>query len=40
MITEAFPYYHEAPWMSLSPVLVLTTILIGLLSLRSKETRP
>jgi peptide/nickel transport system permease protein len=40
MITEAFPYYHEAPWMSLSPVLVLTTILIGLLSLRSKEARP
>jgi peptide/nickel transport system permease protein len=40
MITEAFPYYHEAPWMSLAPVLVLTTILIGLLSLRSKEARP
>jgi peptide/nickel transport system permease protein len=39
MITEAFPYYHEAPWMSLPPVLVLTTILIGLLSLRSKEAR-
>lgn len=40
MITEAFPYYHEAPWMSLAPVLVLTTILIGLLSLRRKETSP
>lgn len=37
MITEAFPYYHEAPWMSLAPVLILTTILTGLLSLRSKE---
>lgn len=40
MITEAFPYYHEAPWMSFAPVLVLTTILIGLLSLRRKETSP
>ena len=40
MITEAFPYYHEAPWMSLAPVLVLTTILVGLLSLRRKETSP
>lgn len=40
MITEAFPYYHEAPWMSLAPVLVLTTILIGLLSLRRKEISP
>jgi peptide/nickel transport system permease protein len=40
MITEAFPYYHEAPWMSLAPVLVLTTILTGLLGLRNKESRP
>ncbi|MDQ0634129.1 peptide/nickel transport system permease protein [Arthrobacter pascens] len=39
MITEAFPYYHEAPWMALAPVLVLTAILIGLLGLRSKESR-
>jgi peptide/nickel transport system permease protein len=38
MITEAFPFYHEAPWMALAPVLVLTTILIGLLGLQSKET--
>ncbi|MGX9901063.1 ABC transporter permease subunit [Arthrobacter sp. SA17] len=38
MITEAFPFYHEAPWMALAPVLVLTTILIGLLGLRSKES--
>jgi peptide/nickel transport system permease protein len=38
MITEAFPYYHEAPWMSLAPVLILTTVLMGLLTLRSKET--
>ncbi len=40
MVTEAFPYYHEAPWMSLAPVLVLTTLLLGLLSLRRKETSP
>jgi peptide/nickel transport system permease protein len=39
MITEAFPYYDEAPWMSLAPVLVLATILIGLLGLRDKESR-
>ena len=38
MITEAFPYYHEAPWMSLAPVLILTTVLTGLLALRSKES--
>ncbi len=40
MVTEAFPYYHEAPWMSLAPVLVLTTLLIGLLSLQRRETSP
>ncbi|AUZ36605.1 ABC transporter permease [Arthrobacter sp. PGP41] len=40
MVTEAFPYYHEAPWMSLAPVLVLVTILTGLLGLRNKESRP
>jgi peptide/nickel transport system permease protein len=39
MITEAFPYWSEAPWMSLAPVLVLTTVLVGLLGLRSKESR-
>lgn len=38
MITEAFPYYHEAPWMSLAPVLILITVLMGLLALRSKES--
>lgn len=40
MVTEAFPYYHEAPWMSLAPVLVLIIILTGLLGLRQKESRP
>jgi peptide/nickel transport system permease protein len=39
MITEAFPYYHEAPWMSLAPILILAATLIGLLGLRNKETR-
>ncbi|NKX54430.1 ABC transporter permease [Arthrobacter sp. E918] len=38
MITEAFPFYSEAPWMSLAPVLVLAATLAGLLGLRSKET--
>jgi peptide/nickel transport system permease protein len=38
MITEAFPFYSEAPWMSVAPVLVLATLLVGLLSLRSKES--
>jgi peptide/nickel transport system permease protein len=37
MVTEAFPYWSEAPWMSLAPVLVLTAVLVGLLGLRSKE---
>jgi len=37
MITEAFPYWAEAPWTSLAPVLVLTAVLVGLLGLRSKE---
>jgi peptide/nickel transport system permease protein len=37
MITEAFPFYAEAPWMSVAPVLVLSALLIGLLGLRRKE---
>ena len=37
MITEAFPYWSEAPWMSLAPVLVLTAVLVGLLGLRTEE---
>lgn len=40
MITEAFPFYDEAPWMSLAPALVLVVVLIGLLGLRSKENTP
>jgi peptide/nickel transport system permease protein len=38
MVTEAFPFYDEAPWMSLAPVLVLVTVLVGLLGLRGKES--
>lgn len=34
MVTEAFPYWSEAPWMSLAPILVLTAALVGLLGLR------
>ncbi len=37
LVTEAFPYWSEAPWMSLAPVLVLTTVLVGLLGLRGGE---
>ncbi len=38
MVTEAFPFYDEAPWMSLAPVLVLITVVLGLLGLRGKES--
>ena len=37
MVTEAFPFHEEAPWMSLAPVLVLVAVLVGLFGLRSKE---
>ncbi|SDO17047.1 ABC transporter permease [Geodermatophilus sp. DSM 45219] len=37
MVTEAFPFYDEAPWMSLAPVLVLVAVLLGLLGLRGRE---
>jgi peptide/nickel transport system permease protein len=39
LITEALPYYHEAPWMVLAPVAVLLLLLVGLLGLRSQEVR-
>ncbi len=38
LVTEAFPFHAEAPWMSLAPVLVLVAVLVGLLGLRSKES--
>lgn len=34
MVTEAMPYYAEAPWMSLAPVLVLAAVVVTLLGLR------
>jgi peptide/nickel transport system permease protein len=34
MVTEAMPYYAEAPWLSLAPVLVLGALVAGLLGLR------
>ena len=37
MVTEAFPYWSEAPWMSLGPVVVLTAVLAGLLGVRGQE---
>ncbi|WP_148573502.1 ABC transporter permease [Nocardioides caldifontis] len=40
MITESFPYYDVAPWMSLAPVGVLFLLTVCFLGLRStKETR-
>ncbi|MFJ6078560.1 ABC transporter permease [Pseudarthrobacter sp. NPDC092419] len=39
LITEALPYYHEAPWMVVAPVAVLLLLLVGLLGLRSQEDR-
>ncbi|MFP5366003.1 MAG: ABC transporter permease [Actinomycetes bacterium] len=39
LITESLPYYHEAPWMVVAPVMVLLLLLVGLLGLRSQETR-
>jgi peptide/nickel transport system permease protein len=39
MITEGFPYWSEAPWMSLSPTVVLALTLVGLLGLRDAEVR-
>jgi peptide/nickel transport system permease protein len=39
MITEAFPHYDEAPWLSAAPVVVLAVIIIGLLGLRKEGIR-
>lgn len=37
MITEAFPFYDEAPWLSVAPVVVLAAILVGLLGARGRK---
>lgn len=37
MITESFPYYDVAPWMSLAPVAVLFVLTVCFLGLRRTE---
>jgi peptide/nickel transport system permease protein len=37
MITESFPFYDVAPWMSLAPIAVLFVLTVCLLTLRSTE---
>ncbi|MFA9432322.1 ABC transporter permease [Egicoccus sp. AB-alg2] len=39
MITEAFPLYDEAPWLSAAPVAVLALLVLGLLGLRPTGAR-
>jgi len=40
MVTEAFPFYDVAPWLSLAPVAVLFLLTAGFLGLRHKEVTP
>ncbi len=40
MVTEAFPFYDVAPWLSLAPVTVLFLLTAGFLGLRHKEVSP
>lgn len=40
MVTEAFPFYDVAPWLSLAPVAVLFLLTAGFLGLRQKEVSP
>lgn len=37
MITESFPFYDVAPWMSLAPIAVLFLLTVCFLGLRSTE---
>lgn len=37
MITDAFPFYDVAPWMSLAPIAVLFLLTVCFLGLRSNE---
>lgn len=37
MITEAFPFYDVAPWMSLAPIAVLFLLTVCFLGLRTTE---
>ncbi|WP_435771356.1 ABC transporter permease [Nocardioides sp. SYSU DS0651] len=40
MITESFPFYDVAPWMSLAPIAVLFLLTVCFLGLRSSEDTP
>lgn len=40
MITESFPFYDVAPWMSIAPVAVLFLLTTCLLALRDSEDTP
>ena len=40
MVTEAFPFYDVAPWLSLAPVAVLFLLTAGFLGLRHREVSP
>ena len=37
MITESFPFYDVAPWLSLAPIAVLFLLTLSLLGLRTSE---
>jgi peptide/nickel transport system permease protein len=37
MITDAFPFYDVAPWMSLAPIAVLFVLTLCFLGLRARE---
>ena len=39
MITDAFPFYDVAPWLSLAPIAVLFLLTAGFLALRDSEDR-
>lgn len=38
MITESFPFYDAAPWLSLAPITVLFLLTVCFLSLRDEDT--
>lgn len=39
MVTESFPFYDVAPWMSIAPIAVLFLLTIGFLGLRGSEDK-
>lgn len=40
MITDAFPFYDVAPWMSIAPITVLFLLTVCFLGLRTSEDAP